>query len=369
MKRYFCPILIILVLTSGLVFGCSQKQQQQEMEESLNYLDMISTLGIRHLKSMGTVLDTAKTFSEVLNLRDESRLLEVSAMEKYVTSQALDLVNSELSSLENVVPPREAQKLHGLVIKSLRTAQTGLVKWSHASAINYDRTYALLHPSVPKKEFPSVADEMQQARQLVFETIDDWDIIKAEWDKVFETLGLKVSSTKIYQNKNYSYSAEVPKTWTISETQEKYGHIVILSPAHNQMEITIKVSSEESLENSFAEARSKGVDVKGMTPLELMVRYRSTDIINRGVPIKRIDWNDHALTTFTLIETKDYKSWTKTCYIVDIGNFYIIEFKVLGYSDSEFENYRNQINEICKSFRIQGSTAINLPEGKTIFDF
>jgi hypothetical protein len=54
---------------------------------------------------------------------------------------------------------------------------------------------------------------------------------------------------------------------------------------------------------------------------------------------------------------------------VDIGNFYIIEFKVLGYSDSEFEEYRNQINEICQTTHIDGATVINLPEGKTIFDF
>ena len=54
---------------------------------------------------------------------------------------------------------------------------------------------------------------------------------------------------------------------------------------------------------------------------------------------------------------------------MDLGNFYIIEFKVVGYSTPEIEDYRDQINEICSSFNIEGSTVISLPEGKTVFDF
>jgi hypothetical protein len=177
------------------------------------------------------------------------------------------------------------------------------------------------------------------------------------------------ATTFTYHSAQYGWSITVPDDWTVKESEEKYGQTVILSSTNNQMEITVKASSEESLNNSYEEARSHGVDVQGMTPLELVVSYRSTELINSGVPINHIDWNDHALTTFCIIETNDFKSWVKTCYIVDIGNFYIIEFKVLGYSDSEFEEYRNQINEICQTTHIDGATVINLPEGKTIFDF
>ncbi len=193
-KRYLILILAILVLASGLVVGCSQKQKQQEIKECLDYLDNVNSLGIDYLKAIGTVLDADITFSEVCDLRDESRLLETSAMVKHATSQALDLVNSELSSLENVVPPREAQKLHSMVIESLRTAQTGLVKWSHASAVNYDRTYALLHPSVPKKEYPSSAEEISQARQLVYEAVDTMGQANAEMDILFNDIKQKAKN-------------------------------------------------------------------------------------------------------------------------------------------------------------------------------
>jgi hypothetical protein len=179
----------------------------------------------------------------------------------------------------------------------------------------------------------------------------------------------EAATTFTYHSAQYGWSITVPDDWTVKESEEKYGQTVILSSTNNQMEITVKASSEEALNNSYEEARSHGVDVQDTTPLELVVSYRSTELINSGVPINHIDWNDHALTTFCIIETKDFKSWVKTCYIVDIGNFYIIEFKVLGYSDSEFEEYRNQINEICQTTHIDGATVINLPEGKTIFDF
>ena len=181
--------------------------------------------------------------------------------------------------------------------------------------------------------------------------------------------GQKTSSTEIYQNSKYGYSVNIPKTWTTTINEEEIGHTATFAPTHNQMEITVKVSSEEALNNSYSEARSRGVDVKGLTPLELMIRYRSTEITELGAEGKRINWNEQAVTTLIFIEGKDWKSWVKTHYVIDRGNFYIIEFKVLGYSDSEFEDYRNQVNEICKSFRIEGSTVINLPEGETIFDF
>jgi hypothetical protein len=100
-------------------------------------------------------------------------------------------VNTELSSIENVVPPLQAQKLHDLTIKSLRVAQAGLVKWSHASAVNYDRTYALLHPSIPKKEYPSSAEEISQAKQSLQEALDTWKEVMVEWDNVFQIIKQK----------------------------------------------------------------------------------------------------------------------------------------------------------------------------------
>jgi len=181
--------------------------------------------------------------------------------------------------------------------------------------------------------------------------------------------GEEGGSTQVYCNNEYGYSFEVPKTWAVTSSEDTIGQTATFRSPNNQMEITVKVTSEVALNNAFLEAESRGVDVKGLTPLELMIRYRNTELTELGAEGERIDWNEHAVTTFALIVGTDWKSWVKTCYIVDRSNFYIIEFKVLGYSDSQFEEYRNQINEICKSFHIEGSTVINLPEGKTVFDF
>ena len=175
------------------------------------------------------------------------------------------------------------------------------------------------------------------------------------------------SSTRIYQNDQYGYSLRIPKTWTISEKSS--GQPTTFRPSHDQMEITVTINSEDVLNKSFSEAKNRGVDVKGMTPLELLVRFNATEQLKSGGEGKRIDWNEHAITTVYLIQAKEWKSWVKTLYILDNSNIYVIVFKVLGYSDSEFEAHRTQINSICKSFRIQGSAVNNLPEGKTIFDF
>lgn len=177
----------------------------------------------------------------------------------------------------------------------------------------------------------------------------------------------KGGSTEAYQNEQYGYSLKIPKTWNVREERNRES-VTFRSP-NNQMEIRVVVDSEESLNKSFSEAKSKGVDVKGMTPLELLVRFTGTEQMELGAEGKRIDWNEHAITTFALVRGSGWKSWVKTLYVLDMGKVYLISFKVLGYSDSEFEEYRSQVNQICKSVHIEGSTVISLPDGKTIFDF
>lgn len=177
----------------------------------------------------------------------------------------------------------------------------------------------------------------------------------------------KAATTYTYHSTKYGWLITVPEYWTIEE--DRNGQTVTFYPSHKQMEITVSVDSEETLNTFYSEAKSRGVDVEDMTPLELVVRAGATEQMELGAQGKRIDWNKHAITTFALIKAKEWKSWIKTCYIVDKGNFYIMTFKVIGYSDTEFEEYRNQINKICQTIYIDGATVIDLPEGKTIFDF
>ena len=178
--------------------------------------------------------------------------------------------------------------------------------------------------------------------------------------------GQKSSSTEIYHNSKYGYSLEIPKTWTINE--EKNRQTITFRSPHNQMEIVVNVDSEDALNDFYSEFVARAGDT-AMTPLELLARASATEDEKLGAKVKYIEWNENAMTTFTLIETEDFQSWVKTYYIIDKGNFYLIAFKVIGYSDSEFNEYRNKLNEICKGFCIDDSSVINLPEGKTVFDF
>ena len=63
MKRCLIPILLaMLVFVSGVAVGCGQKQQ--EIKESLDYLDNINSLGIRYLKAINTTQFTASRFTD-----------------------------------------------------------------------------------------------------------------------------------------------------------------------------------------------------------------------------------------------------------------------------------------------------------------
>lgn len=171
---------------------------------------------------------------------------------------------------------------------------------------------------------------------------------------------------EVYHNHQYGYSMTLPAHWSSKEDTNPHG--MTFYPSHRQMEIVVIVDSEDALNDLYSEFVAHSGDTN-MTPLELVSRGKATEDMELGAKVKYTEWNENALTTFTLIDAKDFTSWVKTYYIVDNNKFYIISFKVLGYSDSEFKEYQDQLNEICKSFHIDDSSVISLPEGKTIFDF
>lgn len=87
-----------------------------------------------------------------------------------------------------------------------------------------------------------------------------------------------------------------------------------------------------------------------------------------GAEVRYIAFSEQTIVTFAYTAGDDWQSWVKSYHIVHNGKFYIIAFKALGYSDFEFDSYREQVNEICKSLNIAGFDA-SLPESRTIFDF
>jgi len=67
------------------------------------------------------------------------------------------------------------------------TAQTGLTKLSHATAIAYEKFYELLYPSIPSKEYPANGEEMKQGRQLLRDALDIWGQVNTEADNLLES--------------------------------------------------------------------------------------------------------------------------------------------------------------------------------------
>lgn len=195
MKRYLILILLaILVLVLGVVVGCGQKQKQQEIKEYLDYLDKVNTVEINCFEAIAAVSKADDAALEVIKSRDEFRLLEVEAVMKKSTNEALDTVNSALSSVENLVPPPDARTLHRLMIESLQKSQKGLVKLSYGSAILYDKAYSMLHRSVPTKEYPDTSEAMRQGRQLLRESLDTWEQANAEMDNLFNVIKQKAKN-------------------------------------------------------------------------------------------------------------------------------------------------------------------------------
>lgn len=193
MKRYLIPIVIMLVLASGIV-GCSQESSRKdEIEECVSYLEEIFPLGKEYLEELVDVLDADAAVLRAIESRNEQEFLEALIIGKDVHNKALNLVNSDISFLESITPPTKAHTLHNLMIESRLTARTGLIKLSYGTTIMYDKLYSLLFPSDPKKEYPSTAEEMRQGRQLIGEALATYDQVIVEIDNLYEILGIKTT--------------------------------------------------------------------------------------------------------------------------------------------------------------------------------
>ena len=173
-----------------------------------------------------------------------------------------------------------------------------------------------------------------------------------------------VESTIAYRNSYYGYSLNMPTDWVRTEDN----NITTFKSPTSNMEIIIQISGEERINKIHSDAIAKFPDIK-LDPWELFVYLLDKQDEDRGAKVTVYDWSKHARTTFSYWEGHGYKSWVKKIYILDKGRLFFIVFKAFGYTDSEFENNRQQVNGICKTISIDGVEVIKLPEGKTIFDF
>jgi hypothetical protein len=190
------PVLLILVLTSGVVVGCDQRQTQRDI---LDYLDKTSPLQFGYLDAISAVMGSYKisqdAVDELRKFPDDShfsRLFEAVSNEKESANEALQKVNDALLSLETTSPPREAKTLHSLRTRALQTARDGLLKLSYFSGIRYEILYSALNPSIPKREFPPPpSEELTQGLQLMKEATRVLDEANVEVDNLMKLIGAK----------------------------------------------------------------------------------------------------------------------------------------------------------------------------------
>jgi len=195
MRRYLIPILISLVLASGVVAGCGQSQKQQDIL-LLEYLDKTSILVIEYSEVISPVMRSYKTSRDAVDELKEfpdidhiSKLFEVVSNEKKVANEALEKVNSMISFLETTPPPHEAKTLHSLMMRALQTAKDGLLKLFHFSNIRYAYVYSMLNPSVPIPEYPpSANEELAQGMQLIGEVNSILAEVDTEQDNLLQPL-------------------------------------------------------------------------------------------------------------------------------------------------------------------------------------
>ena len=142
MKRYLIPILIILVLASGMVAGCtcvritSQKQSTAELED---YLAKASPIMKRHAETTETGNEANRAFLKVFASGNQKEVLETLTTYKDTLDWALSRVDSELLDFKKLIPPPEARTFHSLMIEGLTKEQDGLANtlFYYSSVLRY----------------------------------------------------------------------------------------------------------------------------------------------------------------------------------------------------------------------------------------
>jgi len=171
-----------------------QNQAGEELGDYLTYLDKILPLGEEYLQAISAVLDADMATYKAIQARNEQAFFEALTKELDIQNRALNLVNSDILFLESIIPPAEAQTLHNLMIESLQTAQTGLVKLSYGDTIIYEKLYSRLFSSSPSKEYPDTSEEMRQGRQLIGEALNIWEQVGIEVDNLLQILEQKTKT-------------------------------------------------------------------------------------------------------------------------------------------------------------------------------
>ena len=131
MKRYLIPILIILVLASGLATGCTcvriapKKQANLELE---SYYQEALPFMKRHDETTEKTNQANRAFLEAYSSGNQKELLKALTAYRDRLEWAVNRVDSTLLDFKKLIPPAEVRTDHSLMIEALTKEQYGLTK-------------------------------------------------------------------------------------------------------------------------------------------------------------------------------------------------------------------------------------------------
>lgn len=120
------PILvIILMLTSGLVIGCGQKQSSAELQA---YVEEALPIMKRHTETTETTNQANRASLKAFASGSQKEVLKALTAYRDTLDGALNRVDSELLDFKKLIPPPEVRTFHSLMIEGLTKEQAGLTK-------------------------------------------------------------------------------------------------------------------------------------------------------------------------------------------------------------------------------------------------
>ena len=174
MKQYLMPILvIILMLTSGLVIGCGQKQSSAELQA---YVEEALPIMKQHTETTETTNQANWAFLKAFASGSQKEVLNALTAYRDTLDWALNRVDNELLDYKKLMPPPEARELHSLMIDGLLKEQAGLTK-----QLSY-------YSSVLRYGFGD-DKELDDGNELLFEANKIWLQAQYEFQDLLEKVG------------------------------------------------------------------------------------------------------------------------------------------------------------------------------------
>lgn len=152
MKRYLIPILMTLVLISGMAAGCGQQEQPSGSLTPITkpayavlrgYLGEAQSIVKEHDRTMNTALEAIETIKTILVPREMKTINQMTpeeiaavlfAKDRFEAAiqkmeGALQKMGSEIVDFGILAPPTEAEAYHRLMANSFLKDQVALKDW------------------------------------------------------------------------------------------------------------------------------------------------------------------------------------------------------------------------------------------------